>query len=166
MIPDSNSRFAMAFEAKLKDHERTDANGKWVFVVLAGVFISGLGLHGILAGFLNALKHKPPITDRWEPVPRTARQAPSTLKYPLLQISPPINLRDFRAGEDAELHSYGWVDRTGRVLRIPIDRAMDLVLKEGFPTRKGAKTNQLGPSTYQLIRQRTEHRQPEIQGEK
>ena len=49
----------------------------------------------------------------------------------------PANLRSFRQREDAELHSYGWVDRNAGTLRIPIDRAKDLLLERGLPV-KGA----------------------------
>lgn len=39
-------------------------------------------------------------------------------------------LRETRLREDAALNQYGWVDREQGVVRIPIDRAMDLVLQE------------------------------------
>ena len=35
----------------------------------------------------------------------------------------------------AELNSYGWVDQTSGVVRIPVDRAIELSLERGFPTR-------------------------------
>ena len=34
-----------------------------------------------------------------------------------------------------KLTSYGWVDKEGGVARIPIDRAMDVMLERGFPAR-------------------------------
>jgi hypothetical protein len=39
-------------------------------------------------------------------------------------------LRETRVREDAELKQYGWVDREAGIVRLPIDRAMDLVLEE------------------------------------
>jgi len=51
-------------------------------------------------------------------------------------------------------------------VRIPIERAMELVLQEGLPTRSATNRNQRGPSTYQLMLQRPEHRESEIKGEK
>ena len=33
------------------------------------------------------------------------------------------------------MNSYGWVDQRLRVVRIPVDQAMDLVLKNGLPVR-------------------------------
>jgi hypothetical protein len=49
---------------------------------------------------------------------------------------------------------------------VPIERAIDLVLQQGLPTRAAANANQVGPSPYQLIQQRLNHREPEITGNK
>jgi hypothetical protein len=50
------------------------------------------------------------------------------------------DLKRLRDSEDATLGSYGWVDRKAGTVRIPIDRAMDLVAKRGVPKGKGPKT--------------------------
>ena len=44
----------------------------------------------------------------------------------------PINedLRNLRAKEDSELHSYGYADKQAGLVRVPIERAMELVLAE------------------------------------
>jgi len=39
-------------------------------------------------------------------------------------------LRDLRADDDKKLNSYEWVDQTKQVVRIPVDRAMELVVSE------------------------------------
>jgi hypothetical protein len=46
-------------------------------------------------------------------------------------------LRELRAREDRELHSYAVVDTASGVYRIPIERAMDLVADEAFQKRMG-----------------------------
>ena len=46
---------------------------------------------------------------------------------PLLQINPSTDLQRFRAHEEELLDTYGWIDRDKRVVRIPIDRAMELM---------------------------------------
>ena len=43
-----------------------------------------------------------------------------------------------RAAEDQILNSYGWVDRSKGIVRIPIDRAIDLLAKRGLPARPQA----------------------------
>ena len=45
-----------------------------------------------------------------------------------------------RASEQATLESYGWVDRERGIVRIPIDRAIDLVAERGVPKGKGPRT--------------------------
>lgn len=150
----------------VRDHERRDANAKWIFAVIICLFISAMAMHGILAGFLSALKHKPFPQDQWRPIQGIARAAPKPAPFPVLQVSPPLDLSAFREREQRELESYGWINRTSGIVRVPIELAMDLVLKEGLPVRTNVHSNVVGPSSYQLIQQRPNHREPEIQGEK
>jgi hypothetical protein len=53
---------------------------------------------------------------------------------PLL-VGEPVVLQQFRAGEDVQLQTYGWVDRGAQTVRLPIERAKDLVIERGLPTR-------------------------------
>ena len=56
---------------------------------------------------------------------------------PRLQAKPPLDMKALRAQEETELHSYGWVDEKAGVARIPIDRAMEiLVAKAARPPAK------------------------------
>jgi hypothetical protein len=50
-----------------------------------------------------------------------------------LEVKPGVDLKALRAAEDAELHSYGWIDRKNGTVRIPIERAMQLILERGLP---------------------------------
>ena len=52
-------------------------------------------------------------------------QAHDKLVYERQQV--PINedLRNLRAKEDYELHSYGYADKAAGVVRVPIERAME-----------------------------------------
>jgi hypothetical protein len=54
---------------------------------------------------------------------------------PLLQETPALDLERFRAKEEETLSTYGWVDRASGVVRIPIERAMEIVAREGLPKR-------------------------------
>jgi hypothetical protein len=44
-----------------------------------------------------------------------------------LQVQPQTDLERMRATEEAILNSYGWVDREAGIVRIPIDRAMEVL---------------------------------------
>lgn len=52
---------------------------------------------------------------------------------PVLQINPRADMARFKAEEDAEMTSYGWVDHDKGVVRIPIGQAMAKVAKDGIP---------------------------------
>ena len=82
--------------------------------------------------------------------------------FPRLQISAPLDLKAFRQREETELTTSGWINRTSGIVRIPIEQAMELVLQKGLPVRGQHNQQQLGPSSYQLLQQRLEHRESEI----
>jgi hypothetical protein len=149
----------MATEPNLpKGHEQRDASAAWIAGIIVLLFVLGVSIQAILGGFLSSLKHSPPPTDSWRPVPRTRRATPAPPPGPRLQVSAPADLEAFRAREEMELHSYGWINRTSGVVRIPIEKAMDLVLQQGLPVRTNAGTNKPGPSSYQLIQQRPDRK--------
>ncbi len=54
---------------------------------------------------------------------------------PALEAESGQTLDPYRSIEQQELNSYGWVDRSGGIVRIPIDRAMDLTAQRGLPSR-------------------------------
>lgn len=58
---------------------------------------------------------------------------------PRLQVSPPAELAGMQAENERILGTYGWVDRPNQVVRIPVERAMELVLQEGLPTAGGER---------------------------
>jgi hypothetical protein len=54
---------------------------------------------------------------------------------PRLQVDAPRDLRELRAAEDAALHGYAWFDKDRALVRIPIDRAIDVLAQRGLPVR-------------------------------
>ena len=52
---------------------------------------------------------------------------------PRLQRNPVRDMQEMRAAEDQVLHQYGWVDPDKGIVRIPVDRAMDIIAKKGLP---------------------------------
>ncbi len=57
-----------------------------------------------------------------------------------MQAQPHQELKDYCEAQVKELNSYGWIDQRLHVVRIPIDRAMDLVLQNGLPVRASGPT--------------------------
>lgn len=68
-----------------------------------------------------------------QPSPLAATRQPPP--EPRLQVSPAQNLQEVRNAEDALLYSYGWVDRSTGVVRIPIPQAIELLVQQGLPVR-------------------------------
>ncbi|HEX9688679.1 MAG TPA: hypothetical protein VGB47_06390 [Thermoanaerobaculia bacterium] len=68
--------------------------------------------------------------------PMVAASLARTPPEPRLEPDPLAPRRRIRAREDAVLTTYGWVDRSGGVVRIPIDRAMELLVQRGLPPSK------------------------------
>lgn len=54
---------------------------------------------------------------------------------PRLQVNPSVDLKSYCEFEQQQLTTYGWVDHHNGFVRIPVDRAMDMVLQKGLPSR-------------------------------
>ena len=48
---------------------------------------------------------------------------------PRLQVSAPKDLEQYEAAQEEILNNYGWVDQKAGIVRIPIDRAMDILVQ-------------------------------------
>src|SRR5882762_9281488 len=57
---------------------------------------------------------------------------------PRLQPSPPRDMDELRAKDQEALNTYGWVDPSRGVARIPVERAIEIAAEKGLPaTRPG-----------------------------
>src|SRR5579883_1723321 len=54
---------------------------------------------------------------------------------PRLQQAPITDLKEMRAAEDKILNGYGWIDQQHGIVRVPIDRAIDMLAQKGLPSR-------------------------------
>ena len=52
---------------------------------------------------------------------------------PVLQAAPRQELEDLRRRQERALEGYGWSDRAKGLARVPIERAMELLLEEVRP---------------------------------
>lgn len=77
--------------------------------------------------------------------PRTedvlARRAMPQAPAPLLQSDRAAaqDMKDLRAQEQEKATTYGWTDRKTGHVRVPLSVAMEEVVKEGLPSRPGAR---------------------------
>jgi hypothetical protein len=58
-----------------------------------------------------------------------------------LQTNAPEDLKNYRDAQDKTLAGYGWVDPKAGVVRIPVERAMQILLQKGYPVRGSSPVN-------------------------
>lgn len=115
-------------------HEKSDA-GIHAAGILGGAFVILL-IFGLVTGYLAFRFFNSPETVGPPASPlSSARAVP---KGPRLQVYAHEDLLDYLQHQQQTLDSYGWVDQKAGVVRVPIDQAMDTLLKNGLPVRGAA----------------------------
>jgi hypothetical protein len=61
--------------------------------------------------------------------------APNMSPEPDLQVASSRDYQEMHAAEEAQLHSYRWVDREAGIAAIPIKRAMELLASRAMPVQ-------------------------------
>lgn len=124
-------------------HESRDTNlpslalfGGAIVVTIAIVMLFCWGLFGIYA--------------RVQPLGPTVTPFASSRPLPpepRLQPEPENDLENYLKDQHTELNSYGWVDRSQGIVRIPIERAMQLLLQKGLPVRNSSQSAHAGANS-------------------
>ena len=113
-------------------HERSDAKVKplAIFLILMGVTVfASAAFTVVLFDFFTqrAQSFDKPVS------PLQIKN--ETSSGPRIQVVPGLDLRLQREAEGERLNGYGWVDQGAGVVHIPIDKAVDVLLEKGLPTR-------------------------------
>ena len=131
-MPDATPQGLPSQEAN-RAHEGLDISLRAILTPAGALAIIILIILLITWGLLGLFSRLPARAEAsLSPLARLPREAPP----PRLQTLPPLDLADFRAKEEAEMNGYGWVDRTTGRVRVPIERAKELFLRE---TSRGAR---------------------------
>ena len=115
-------------------HEETDINVWAVGKFAAALMLVGVAVIFLLFGLFRYLLSReggPPAGRSQVAASEPAKAFPQ----PQLQENEVLDLKAIRAAEDRVLHSYAWIDPEANVVRIPIDRAMDLLAERGLVAR-------------------------------
>src|SRR5579875_473067 len=114
-------------------HETREAVPRYILYFAAGVAvavsIAFLVSWGVRVYFRTHQKY---------PAPESALSGGRVLPppgVPQLQTHPAADLQNYLKQEREILNTYGWVDRKNGIVRIPIQRAMDILLQQGLPVR-------------------------------
>jgi hypothetical protein len=107
-------------------HEHREVSVRFIVVslitLLIGTFMVCLLVVGIFQYFHNTY------------LPPQATQVPPQLPpEPRVEEKPYLQLQNLRTLEEHVLSSYAWVDQNQGTVRVPIDRAIDMVAQKGLP---------------------------------
>ena len=137
-----------AFEHETHEHETYEHQDLSAASIL--YFLLTLGIVTVLCmfalkGLYSFLDHRerssqPSVNPLVTNVPEDTRHVrpgyPQTaFPSPRLEEDERGQLNGIRTAEDQVLYSYGWVDEKAGTVRIPIERAMDLLARRGLPVR-------------------------------
>ena len=100
----------------------------WLIVIAVVIQI---GLYGLLKFFQGSVGRRQAVLPA--SVQTSLKRTPAAPRLEALPLSP---RRALNAQEDERLSTYGWVNRAGGVARIPIDRAMQIIVERGVPGGK------------------------------
>src|ERR1035437_8136982 len=110
-------------------HETTDVNvwaiGKFGIGMVVVCVVSIVLLFGLLKFFQS--REETSVANTVEPT--------KLFPEPQLQKTEILDLQATRAEEDKLLNGYAWVDQPKGVVRIPVDRAIEVLARRGLPSR-------------------------------
>jgi hypothetical protein len=116
-------------------HETTDVSARGVVAFAIGLLIAA-GLIHLLVWLLFLYFSDREMARGPLAYPLAVSQQERVPPAPRLQTNPRADLRTLRAQEDQILNSYGWVDQSSGIVRIPIAEAMKLTVQRGLPVRR------------------------------
>ena len=113
-------------------HEDSDVSIRSLGIFLAGLAITML-ITGVIVVWLFDLFLEEAEEADVSPSPLAESGEPAPPPGPLLQIAERLDLRVHRESQEKLIHETGWIDRNRGVVRIPIERAIELTAERGFP---------------------------------
>jgi len=143
-----------------EEFEREDLGAKPILIFLLTLTIVCVLVALVLKGmysYLDAYENRRqpeqnPLVQQTTADTRTVEPGDlAKFPQPRLETNETMEINAFRLHEEQTLNSYGWVDQQAGVVRIPIDRAMELVAQRGLPTRP--QTGVVPPSDVNMAKE-------------
>ncbi len=123
-------------EALSAGHEVGDIHPKPIIVgLIAVILFSAVSFAVVVVLFKFLADDATRNSPRPSPLnpTRAARMAPE----PRLQVDAWGDWDTYKASQDRLLENYSWVDKESLLVRVPVTRAMEIVLERGLPQRPG-----------------------------
>jgi hypothetical protein len=138
-------------------YERQDIGAAGVLYFLLGIAVAGFLAYFIVDGLYHFLDRRSeaeqaPVNPLVTNAPEDTRQIPKqyngdyekflkeNFPAPQLEIDERNQLDKIRKDEERTLATYDYIDKNAGTVRIPIDRAMDLIAQRGLPVRAQSAT--------------------------
>ena len=136
------------------EHQDLQPSGVLYFLLGLGValLLCILGIRGLFVVLDHRAKaEQPPVNPLATNVPTDTRHIPrgypqSVFPSPKLEENERGQLNGILLQEENTLYSYGWIDEKAGTVRIPIERAMDLIAQRGLPVRPPGAVNETAPT--------------------
>ena len=117
-------------------HQDDNVDVRAIFTFCLGLLVTAILVNGMIWLLFQYFASRESMRLSRE-YPLAAGQETRVPPEPRLQTNPRADLQELRAHEDTVLGTYGWVDKSTGVVRIPIDAALKLTLQRGLPARSG-----------------------------
>jgi hypothetical protein len=114
-------------------HEHSDVNIRAIAYIAIAMIVSAAVILSAVLGIFKRFVREDVSRDA---VPVFGADQTQLPPEPRLQIDPNADYRQFLKSEEETLNSYGWIDRQTGIVRIPIDRAIDLVAQRNLEGKK------------------------------
>ena len=117
------------------EHELSDANASPIIkfsIFLIAVVIVVAGLMVVFFNFMEAREAREKA-GRYPLAAGIARPLPPT---PRLQTYPFGDIKTLRQEQNQYIERYEWIDKGSGVVRIPVERAMEVLAERGLPHRE------------------------------
>ena len=137
--------------------EQEDLSPVGIFYFMAGLAIVGVLIYFIVVGMYRYLdaydrRHQAPPNPMalqtgldarvTTPFPEALSKIDQTFPKPVLEHSEMQQYNEILERQDRILASYDWIDKDKGVVRIPIDKAMELLAQRGLPVLPQGATAQ------------------------
>ena len=109
-------------------HEQSEVNVRTIVVSLAFLLLGAFLAAIVTVGIFRYLH------DTYKPDVSAKEAQPQIPPEPRLEVVPAEQIQALRAHEDHVLTSYALVDPKSGTVRVPIDRAIDMLAQKGLPS--------------------------------